>query len=50
LYLSFEKAISEIFELHDISKKKEFEDRNLKRATEKAEKFMGKLSNKNVLE
>jgi len=44
LYLSFEKAISEIFELHDIAKKKEFEDRNLKRATEKAEKLMGKLA------
>lgn len=36
LYSGFEKIAAEFFELHDISKKKELEERNLKRAIEKS--------------
>ncbi|KAL4438837.1 hypothetical protein ABPG74_016557 [Tetrahymena malaccensis] len=40
LYAGFEKAVAQFFELLDVSKKQELEQRNLKRATEKAQKLI----------
>lgn len=47
LHITFEKTVAEIFELLSQDKKSELEERNLKKATALAEKFIG---NKRLLE